>query len=149
MPTGQFEVSGTPSSGLHGHIQATVMEHGGTAPTTIIRTDQAWAVDLTWQLHGPLVPMICGHWCLHIFMESIGSGPEFSLPDPGPEILIPVNQPSGNYSHHFHVPAGRVTADHCSTPYKVVVAITYKTQYGTPGPLAGFVEGPILQFYNP
>ena len=148
MPTGEVEVSGAPSSGLHGSIQATVHEHGGTAPTNIIRTDQAWGVNLAWQIHGPLVPMICGWWCLHIFMESIGPGPEFALPDPGPEILIPVDHINGNYSYHFDVPAGRVTADHCGTPYKVVVAITYKTQYGTPGPLAGFVEGPMLQFYN-
>ncbi|MCG3160713.1 MAG: hypothetical protein JMDDDDMK_01782 [Acidobacteria bacterium] len=150
MASGEFEVSGGPAPNLlHGHIEATVMEHGGTTPTTIIRADQAWAVDLHWDLHGALVPMISGMWVVHIYLESIGPGAELKLPDPAPEIKIPVNQISGHYAHHFHVPAGRVPATHGSTPYKLVAAITYETQYGTPGPMAGYVEGPILQFYNP
>jgi len=152
MATGEFEVSGGPAPGLlHGHIYATVMEHGGATPTNIIRSDQAWGVDFTWDLHGTLVPMICGYWCLHVCLESVGPGQELKLPDsiPGaPEVKIPVNQASGHYSYHFHVPAGVVQPQHCSTPYKLVATITYETQYGSPGPLAGYVDGPVLQFYR-
>ncbi len=151
MATGEFEVSGGPAPNLlHGHIEATVMEHGGTVPTNIIRADQAWGVDLHWDLHGSLVPMICGYWCVHVCLESIGSGPELKLPDdiPAAEVKIPVNQISGHYSYHFHVPAGVVKPEHCSTPFKLVATITYETQYKTPGPMAGYVEGPILQFYK-
>jgi len=146
---GSFEVSGSPHL-LYGEIEASIYELGGVAPTNIIRIDEDWLVRLKWQLHGSLKSMICGKWCLHVHLESIGKGPELDLPDPGPEIQIPLN-PCGNgeYCYDFVVKKGTVKPEHCSTPFKVVTTVVYENACGRPGPMAGFVEFGIIQFYDP
>ena len=147
MTTGSFEVS-LPSPVLTGEIYADVYEVAGAKPTTIIRTDQHWGVKAHWELEGPLAAFICGEWCLHLFLESMGPGPELKL-DPYPNMNIPLD-PCGNgeYYFDFKVEPGVVKAEHCSNPYKLVLAVTYITPCGKPGPIAGFVEGPMLQFYQ-
>lgn len=57
--------------------------------------------------------------------------------------------PTVYYRYNVDVPPGTVTADHCSIPYKLVTTLTYLEVCGTPGPIAGYVEGPIIQFYRP
>ena len=47
------------------------------------------------------------------------------------------------------VKAGTVKPEHCSTPFKLATTVVYKNACGLPGPMAGFVEGSILQFYDP
>src|SRR5262245_37942466 len=90
MTTGTFEVIVWPKR-LYGTMEASVSELGGVAPTNIIRIDQDWLVRIKWALHGTLKSMICGKWCLHVHLESIGKGPELDLPDPKPEIHVPLN----------------------------------------------------------
>jgi hypothetical protein len=149
MTKGYFEVSGDPEL-LAGYITADVYEIGGVAPTNIIRIDQDWRVHLEWQLKGSLKSMICGTWCIHLHLESIGKGPELDLPDPGPEVQVPLDPcGDGRYSYDFVVKAGTVQPEHCSTPFKLVSTIAYENSCGLPGPMAGFVEGGILQFYDP
>ena len=151
MTTGSFEVSGTPKL-LYGTIEADVYELGGVAPTNIIRIDEDWLVRIKWALHGSLKSMICGKWCLHVHLESIGRGPELDLPHPDRKEEIHVDlDPCGNgeYCYDFRVPAGTVRPEHCSTPFKVVATVTYENACCKPGPMAGFVEFGILQFYDP
>ena len=145
MSKGTFEVS-LPAPNLSGEIYAEVYEEGGVKPTTIIRTDQEWGVKVHWDFKGYLTPFICGEWCVHLCLESIGPGPELKLDHPH----IPLN-PCGNgeYYADFEVEPGIVTGEDCSTPYKLVVTVTYLNACDKPGPIAGFVEGPILQFYEP
>jgi hypothetical protein len=148
MLKGNFEVS-LPEPVLTGEVYGTVYEVAGAQPTTIIRTDQEWGVKLHWDLKGPLAKFICGEWCIHLFLESIGKGPELNL-DPYPYQSIPLDPcGDGEYNFDFRVQPGKVTSEHCSTPYKLVAAITYVTPCGKPGPISGFLEGPILQFYEP
>jgi hypothetical protein len=144
-----MEVSGAPRL-LEGYIGAEIYEVGGVAPTNVIRIDQDWRVHLDWELEGSLKSMICGTWCLHVHLESIGKGPELSLPDPSYEVKVPLN-PCGNgkYEKDFVIRRGTVTARHCSTPYKLVTTVTYENACGKPGPIAGFVELGIVQFYDP
>ena len=149
MTKGSFEVSGDPNL-LSGYISADVYEVGGVAPTNIIRLDQDWRVHLDWALEGSLKSMICGTWCIHLHLESIGKGPELNLPDPHPEVQVPLNPcGDGRYTYDFVVKAGTVRPEHCSTPFKLVSTITYVNSCDLPGPMAGFVEGSILQFYDP
>jgi hypothetical protein len=150
MAVGYFEDPVKDAALLAGTISGTIHEHGGVNPTTIIRTDTNWAIHLQWKLTGALVPMICGKWCVHVYLESIGPGPELKLHDAiGPHYIDLNPGGNGEYFSHFDVLKGTVTADHCSTPYKLVAAVTYLTSFGKPGPMAGFVEGPIVQFYDP
>lgn len=146
MLKGNFEVS-LPAPYLDGEIYAEVYEVGGARPTSIIRTDQDWGINLHWDLKGSLAPFICGRWCVHVFLESMGPGPELKI-DSNPK-YIPLDPcGKGEYYFDFRVPRGRVTGEHCSTPYKLVVTVTYLTACDKPGPIAGFVEGPLIQFYE-
>jgi hypothetical protein len=159
MAEGKFEVS-LSNPALGGGIEAEVYEVGGAAPTNIIRADQDWGVNLKWYLKGTLVPFICGYWCVTLHFESIGSpkGPdhnedEFDL-HAGYEIkLDPCKKPDAHghywYEYDFKVPKGKIKPGHCGRPYMVVAAITYKTMCNRPGPMAGFVQGPMIQFYQP
>ena len=140
----------TPNIDLVGNITASVHEHGGVAPTTIIRTDTSWAVNINWSLLGTNWQMIGGTWHVHVNLESMGPGPELSLVDFADPACMNAPLPSvdGQYFCHFDVPAGVATAAHQGTAYKLVVLLTYRNLLGQPGPIAAYYEGPILQFYN-
>jgi hypothetical protein len=146
MSKGNFEVS-LPKPHLRGDIYAEVYELGGARPTNIVRVDQDWGVRVRWDLKGSLAPFICGEWCLHLRLESLGPGPEIIFKAPRRLPLKPCGK--GTYYFDFRVRRGKIRADHCSIPYKPVVTITYYTVCHKPGPIAGFVELPIMQFYDP
>lgn len=165
MPTqgfyqGQFEVEFLPY--LQGSIEAQVYEKG-EAPSRIIDINDPWFVEVNWSLTGPLQRFICGTWGVDVYLESIGRGPELELPDEYFE-AIPVDRKDGHYHLKIAVPAGFIKThveswreerkEHGRLPeretdivYKMVATVTYKDQYGRPGPIAGFVEFPMLQFY--
>jgi hypothetical protein len=146
MSKGNFEVA-LPRPYLVGDILAKVYEIGGASPTNIVRVDQDWGVKVHWDLKGSLAPFICGEWCLHLRLESLGPGPEIVF---NAKRRIPLNPCGrGRYDFDFRVRRGKIRADHCSIPYKPVVTITYYTACHKPGPIAGFVELPIMQFYDP
>lgn len=148
MPPEQaFEV---PAITLTGSIAASVHEHGGVVPATVIRAGTDWAVSVRWSLQGS--PLVAGTWHIHVNLESLGPGPELSLFD----LIDPACQnqtfpnASGNYACHFDVPGGAVNpADipHQGLPMKLVVVLTALDTLGNPAPIAAFFEGPILMFY--
>ena len=161
---GEFEVEFLPY--LQGTIGARVAEVG-EAPSRILDINDAWTVDVDWTLTGPLQRFICGTWGVDVYMKSIGKGPEFELPDEGFE-NIPL-QPStdGHYHARFDVPAnfvkthvetwmeelkehGRPVKGEAETDiaYKMVCTVASKDPNGRPGPIAGFVEMPMMQFYR-
>jgi hypothetical protein len=130
---------------LYGDVSAMIYEKDGVRPTTIIRTDQEWGVKVYWFLKGSLAEYICGDWCARVHLESIGDGPEGSWESK----KIPLNPcGDGKYYYDFEFKPGEITADYCSTPYKLVVTVTYHSECYKPGPIAGFVELPIVQFYH-
>lgn len=108
--------------------------------------DQDWGVKVRWDLKGSLVPLICGKWCLHLRMESLGPGPELVFHAPRKIPLNPCGR--GIYHFEFRIRRGTIKDIHCSIPYKPVVTITYHTVCRKPRPIAGFVELPIMQFYD-
>jgi hypothetical protein len=130
---------------LYGDISATIYERDGVRPTTIIRTDQEWGVKVDWYLKGSLTEYICGDWCVRVCLESIGKGPERNWES---EKLPLKPCGDGKYAYDFKFKPGEISADYCSTPYKLVVTVTYLTECHKPGPIAGFVELPIVQFYH-
>ena len=145
MTKGSFEVS-LPTPYLTGEIYADIYEVGGADPTNIIRADQDWGVKIHWDLKGSLARFICGEWCIHLYLESMGPAPELKLDAPRYVKLDPCGD--GEYNLDFRVKAGTVNAEHCGNPYKVVAAVTYHDECDRPGPIAGFVEGPLVQFYE-
>jgi hypothetical protein len=138
----------TPNLDLKGKINATVHEHGGVAPTRIIRTDNSWALNIDWEITGSAVPLICGTWHVHVRMESMGPGGELSLFDP--DCNLPLDPGGdGKYRCHFDVPAGKVQAAHEGTPYRIVVVLTYRNPVKRPGPLHAVYDAGIFSFFNP
>jgi len=141
-----FEVTTPTSPPLHGGITAEILEEG--KPTNyIIRSDKEWSVKVHWYLEGALTSCLCGYWCVHLYMESVGPGPELVVPYG--DIHIPLDPcGDGHYWYEIKVHPGLIKAKHCSIPYKLVAALTYRTPCDDPGPMAGFCELPLVQFYE-
>ena len=144
MSKGQLEVL-LPEPYLGGNIFAEVYEVEGARPTSIIRTDQEWGVNVRWTLGGSLAEFICGTWCVHLRLESIGNEPEIVVDNSEDIQLDPCG--NGEYHYDFHIRPGKVADERCSTPYRPVVTVSYRTACHRPGPIAGFVELPLLLFY--
>jgi hypothetical protein len=147
MTQGEFEVE-FPAQYLAGSVSAEVNEVNET-PSHILDINDPWEIHVNWELHGPALGMVNGTWYVSAYMEAIGEGPEFSLPDPVPN-AIPLNPAGGNYSTTFSIPAGLVqpVAPKSDISYKLVVTVVYKNAANKWGPIAGFVEIPMLLFYT-
>lgn len=143
---GQLEVeAGVPEYLLHGTIGAEASEPG-EAPTNIFDINDLVEVKVDWTLTGSLARMICGTWQCDLYLESIGKGEEFEVEG----CTVPLNSGSnGQYHCVIQIPAGRVhpAPGETDIAYKMVVSVTYKDPGGRPGPIAGFVELPIVQYY--
>ena len=161
----------TPTVDLTGSISATVHEHEGVQPSTIIKVGDHWSVHVNWEMvdedGGDLWRMVAGHWHVHVNLESIGPGPEISLYEFADSECHWQELPSadGTYSCHFDVP-GNVIQDawdaampgqdfpHQGLPMKMLVMLSYYLPsatniLGERGEIAAYQEGPVLQFYLP
>ena len=134
-------------------MHAEVLE-GNTKSNGVIRTDQELTIRVHWWLEGDLRRCICGYWCLQLYAESVGPGPEFVLPS-NEDKLIPLDPcGDGHYRHDIKIPAGYIDPKYCSAPYKLLVGLTYRTPckgkdgHYEPGPMAGFCKLGHFQFYD-
>jgi hypothetical protein len=140
---GEFQTTHDPNTGLlDGMIEAEVFEEDPPQPTNIIKTDKGWYVQVDWTLEGEEVPCWAGMWNLQAHLETMGPGTDISHPAPPKQIAL--NQGT-TYSEQVRFPPDTVPAG----AYKLVVTLTYDDIQGEPGPLAAYVEGPMLQFYEP
>ena len=57
---------------LAGDIVARITESDGESPARIIDANENWHVDVWLQLHGSLLPMICGSLAFRLIAENIG-----------------------------------------------------------------------------
>jgi hypothetical protein len=115
----------------------------GGAPTQIIRTDQAWGVEFKWDTSGPLNYVMCGKWILRVLLEEMGCG-EFCLEEGLSKAEVDFVCGPHHYEYKFNIPAGKVRPG----VYKLVATITMVGPCNIPGPIAGFCEGKMLQFYD-
>lgn len=136
LPPGLFDVS---------EITATFHEEGGVAPSTILYTDQRWHVDVHWETSGAITGWVTGNWDLHLYLESMGPGEDLDLTDPN-EHIVPLTPGLSPilYDYHPDFNAGIVTTG----VYKLVFTVRYIEASGNPGQMAGYWEGPILQFMD-
>jgi hypothetical protein len=121
-----------------------------TTPTdTVIRADEPWTIHLEWKVDGILVPVVTGTWHVNVYLESMGPGPEFQLPLPIVEHRFNVEPGTTNYAFNHRVDPGTVPVEigH-SRPYMLVATVVFHQPNGQPGPMAGFYEQPMLQFYS-
>lgn len=143
-----FEITLPTGTALTGAMRAQLLDPEGVSPSHIIRADDSWGVRFDWSLKGPLASCICGHWCLRVRLESIGDGPELSL-FKDREVTIPLDPcGNGNYTYDFRISAGTVSGEACGPVYKTVATLTYVGPCGRPGPIAGFADLGLVQFYE-
>ncbi len=100
-------------------------------------------------LDGFLASMLAGKWHLVLYMESLGPQPEFVLWQGdfnfsdglvlGDPFTLQYNPPLPTFGPNVPAQEG---------VYKLIAVLTCKTPAGTPGPFAGFDEGPLLQFFQ-
>lgn len=161
---GNFETDLDPA--LTGSISANI--HDEVEPysryVSIIEADDYWYVTARWFLYGPIRRMICGYWCVRLFLESLGED-DLDVELVNDEGLIEL-EPCGDgcYEARFRVKPYTIRVEHCGTPFKPILTVQYLTTCRFPykkpedweaaphckrylaGPLAGFVEFPVTQF---
>ena len=137
-----------PDFDLRAYFKAQIYEADEVPTNRIIRIDEDWGIKLDWWLKGRWAECLCGDWCVQVHFESIGKGLEFNLPMQGNQFIELKPCGDGHYSHDIKVPAGFVKPECCSSIYKIVASLTYRTPCKRPGPIAGFCELPMVQFYK-
>lgn len=144
---------------LTGDIFIFTFQDPDNDPNTVLEISTDWSVKVRWHIIGLGANNLAGaDWHVKVKIESMGEGEEKTLRD--------VTVPGGNYdpatstaSHlDYEVtipilardPAVRL-ADRVNDEgvYRLVAVVTHDKVGGFPGPdrVAGFIEGPMLQFY--
>lgn len=145
----EFEITPYPLK-LTGRIRSTVYEVGGTEPTGVIRTDQDWYVRVEWNLWGHLVHHLCGEFCICLYIECIGPGPE--------ELVVceyvkmdPCKPHHKWYSVDLRVPAGKIPGMDCGQVCCLAVTLTsiLPCEPRRPGHIAAYTKGPCIMFARP
>ena len=122
-----------------------VASEPGEPPTRIFDIHDDVVVTVDWSLPLPLARMICGTFTVNLFLESQGKGREFDIDGP-PQTLDPTKTA---YHAEILIPHDTIvpSAGETDIPYKLTVTVNYRDQLGRPGPIAGFVELPLVQYY--
>lgn len=142
-----FEMNYPLTGLLTGNIDVHLHEIGSVNPVTILEADKDFIVHIRWSVSGPLAPLVAGSWNVNVFFESIGPGPELKLPNT--TLTIPLTPSFGvnSYDASVTIPANTLQGVDTTVPYKMVATVTYRLPNGRPGPMAGFVESPVIQVY--
>jgi len=146
-----FEFEGMPNLNAEiTHFEARVRELGGSLgaePQTIIRLGTAWQIETEWEVVGPAAKLlgpngIPGNYLVDAYLESIGLAAEHNLG----RVVVPMAGVGvhGGAASPIAVPAAAVAT---AGPYKLVITLTADNGFGAILQMAGYMEGPILQFY--
>jgi len=125
-----------------------------STPNNVIETADPWQINVDWEISGPTAGLMGGTWFVTAYLDDRDGEATFSgrVAD---TIEVKVNTaPSAplprKYSTVISVPANKVTPG----LYDLTVAILYENT-GAPGTdkgikhsVAGFSDGPILEFYK-
>lgn len=128
-------------------INVVVTDPNGIAPALVIHKDDPWKITATWKLSGTFSTLLQGQFKVHAHIESMGEGDEKHVAD----MVVPAQMANpANYTAEINVPGGvaHVEPNDTSTAYKLVTLVTYEWSPGKVSAMAGYNEGPILQFYQ-
>jgi hypothetical protein len=119
-----------------------VLPHSGSgASQSIIQTSQTWHVKFTWTTTGPLNGIMAGKWKLQVLLEKMGGG-ETNLPTGLADVAF-VSAPNA-YEQIIDFAAGSVKAG----LYRVTAIMTMTGTSGQPGPIAGFADLGLVQWFD-
>ena len=131
---------------LFGDVDLLNVVDSGFASKLIIPRTQACEVKVKWHLDGLFAGSFGGNWKIKVGLESMGPGPEYSFSAPNvPLSAGAVVGTQRNYDATISIPGNTVAEN----AYRLVATITYVEPGNTPGPLAAYEEGPIVQFFEP
>lgn len=143
-----------PATQLNGDLDVLTTQDLDDDPNTVLEIDRAWYVQPHWYVDGTAAYYLGGMWNIAVNVESMGGGFEgtlvrMSIPTtalgPGP-ITHRLE-----YRPRIRIPSRLEDPDHAiprDGEYKLVVSLTYTTPHNQHGRIAGFIEGPMLQFYH-
>lgn len=130
---------------LDGSISLSVINPDPGAPNTIIETDNTWTINVDWHLTGFVAPAVGGDWKVTAYLEAFDGG---SSPGAIGSKVVALSTALPSLNRHYQasiaVAAGAVRAG----LFKLNVAITY-SNLGVPLEMAGYIEGQLLQFFDP
>jgi hypothetical protein len=130
-----------------GTMQAQTFEIGEVEPATsrLIRSDQEWYIEVNWRMEHTLVAWLAGEFQLKAYLESMGPGAEYAITGPTLGTLsVPLLPgPAREYTAKIEFNPGDVSPG----VYKLVTALQLY-QVGLPKPVAGFVEGPVIEIFK-
>ena len=125
------------------NFYAKVQEVGGPAePQVVLRLGTSWQIEAEWEVIGVACASIHGNWIISGYLESIGAAAEYDLG----EVRVAMSG-CGDHVGVLLIAGGTVTEP---GPYKLVTTLTAEDEAVTPHlhPMAGYMEGPILQFFE-
>jgi hypothetical protein len=140
-------------SWLEGTLSAAVRDPAGLKPSrTIIQIPDAWAVRVQWTVSGMLAGVVTESttWHVRVYLESLGVGLEDEVGKAdvlGNSVAL---SSSGERSYDITIPVPGNLVGLTAGAYKMVTVLTLDNGAtpATPLPIAGYVEGPVLQFYQ-
>jgi len=143
MATGEMEIEFPGYIGSY--TMTAVASEPGEPPTRIFDIHDDVVVAVDWTIPEYLNRIICGTYDCDLYLESMGKGKEFEIEGP----VVPCDQATNTYHASILIPHDSIVPaqDETDIVYKMTVSITYKNNLGKPGPIAGFVELPMVQFY--
>jgi hypothetical protein len=129
---------------------------GDIQVTNLIRTDQAWGIQFDWTFQGNITQWLNYHWHLRVYLESIGTGPEYDLPAAS-AVIVPTSDGAvaGNtrtYTKKVEFDPAIVSQADKVQPgvYKPVAFIQlYDAADTMPAAICGTVDLPPVTFYKP
>lgn len=144
-----------------GTADVDVMDAAGVAPNRVIQTDDAWSVDVEWEIDGFLASLTDiasgAEWTVSVYAESLGGGAaQEKQIGTTQTVNFTNNTPSGTarqYSASIMIPT------HSANPaqglpagaYRLVTIILARKAAAPNDPLpqAAFVDGPVVHLYDP
>lgn len=146
-----------PPAILSGDLMAAVHFDPDSDPNPVLEIDRDWWVRARWFVNGAFAPFLGGTWHVQVIVESMGTGDEKTLATETYPVTAVDNIPSITepleYSKWIHIPSHLMDPDPTKSiqnegVYKLVLLLTYRTPSNLVGRIAGFVEGPLVQFYH-
>ena len=128
----------------------------------VVETDTDWDLTVKWCICGPFAELLCGCWCVQVFIDDIdGVGTASGLLDSArvdTSTGVTIQPPPGGdddtskrcFEHQFHFKANRITPG----VYNLVVVITLATKPCDQNPstlandMLGYAVIPVLVFYD-
>lgn len=135
---------------MSGEIAAEVLDPQGLAPPAIVQHDHPFVIQVKWQIQGGMALYLSGKWRIRAFVNGLSTPDRMMVAD---EIVDVESVPIDLSTMTREYPPLDLQVDSFQNlglpegAYKVVTLLNYKTNGGTPGEIAGFVEGPVIDVY--